>query len=39
MANFTKLLFCKKNNIILASNFFMQLFKQSIELFQHKLWY
>ena len=44
MANFTKLLFCQKNSF-LASNFFMQMFnesilcRQSIELFRHKLWY
>ena len=45
MAHFKKLLFCQKKNIFLASNFFMQMFiesilcRQSIELFQHKLWY
>ena len=44
MAHFTKLLFCPKKNL-LASNFFMQMFnesilcRQSIELFRHKLWY
>ena len=44
MAHFKKLLFCQKN-IFLASNFFMQMFnesiscRQSIELFRHKLWY
>ena len=43
MANITMLLFCQKH--FLASNFFMQMFnesilcRQSIELFQHKLWY
>ena len=43
MAHFTKLLFCPKN--FLASNFFMQMFnesilcRQSIELFRHKQWY
>ena len=45
MAHFTKLLFCRKKNFVLASNFFMQMFnesilcRQSIELFQQKLWY
>ena len=44
MAHFTKLLFCPKKNF-LASNFFMQMFsesllcRQSIELFRHKLWH
>ena len=44
MANFTKLLFCQKT-FFLASNFFMQMFnesilcRQTIELFRHKLWY
>ena len=44
MAHFKKLLFCPKK-IFLVSNFFMQMFnesilcRQSIELFQHKLWY
>ena len=44
MPHFTKLLFCPKN-FLGASNFFMQMFnesilcRQSIELFQHKLWY
>ena len=44
MAHFKKLLFCQIN-IFLASNFFMQMFnesllcRQSIELFRHKLWY
>ena len=44
MVYFTKLLFCPKKKIW-ASNFFMQIFsesilcRQSIELFQHKLWY
>ena len=44
MAHFTKLLFCQKN-FFLSSNFFMQMFnesilcRQSIELFWHKLWY
>ena len=42
-AHFTKLLFCQKH--FLASNFFMQMFnesvlcRQSIKLFWHKLWY
>ena len=42
--SFQKLLFCHKN-ILLASNFFMQTFsdsvlcRQSIELFRYKLWY
>ena len=44
MAHFKKLLFGPKNNF-LASNFFMQMFNESIlcrpsiELFRHKLWY
>ena len=44
MANFKKLLFCQKA-FFFASNFFMQMFnesilcRQSIELFWHKLWY
>ena len=44
MAHFKKLLFCQKT-FFFASNFFMQMFKesilcrQSIELFRHKLWY
>ena len=43
LAHFKKLLFCQKT--FLASNFFMQMFnesilcRQSIELFRHKLWY
>ena len=43
IANFKKLLFCQKT-FFLVSNFFMQMFKesilsrQSIKLFQHKLW-
>ena len=44
MAHFKKLLFCQKT-FFLASNFFKQMFnesilcRQSIELFRHKLWY
>ena len=44
IAHFKKLLFCQKT-IFLASNFFMQMFnesilcRQNIELFRHKLWY